>query len=94
MLYSAAGALFAAAIAIAAWRRSRGASGYYDGMEYGMGPRAHLRYCVISCAFAIFFAISLLLQWTIAGIAGVAVFATIAVFYGASFLRGASHDRE
>lgn len=92
MLYGAAGAILAMVTAFAAWRRSRRVSGYYDGMEYGMEARAHLRYCAISLAFVAFFAISLALQWTIAGIAGLAIFATIAVFYGASFLRGASHE--
>lgn len=94
MLYSAAGALLAMTVAVAAWRRSCGASGYYDGMVYGMDPSAHRRYCAISIVFAIYFATTLALHWTAAAIAGIAVYATIAVFYAASFLRGASDDVE
>jgi hypothetical protein len=92
MLYTAAGAVLASVVAIAAWRRSLRRGGYYDHMEYGMESRTHLRYCAISLAFAAFFAVALALQWTIAGMVALAAFVAIAVFYGASFLRGASHD--
>lgn len=92
MLYSAAGALVATTVAIAAWRRSRGAAGYYDGMVYGMEPRTHRRYCAASVLFAIYFAIAAALHWTTAGIVALAAYATVAALYGASFLRGASDD--
>ena len=94
MIYCAAGALLAAAVAIAAWRRSRGASGYYDGMVYGMDATAHRRYCGVSLAFLMLFAVALALHWAAAGVIVLAAYAIIAVFYVASFLRGASDDVE
>jgi hypothetical protein len=92
MLYSVAGALLAIIFAVAAWRRARVPGGYYDGMEYGMEARTHRRYFGLGIAFVAFFAVALAMRWTTAGIVTLALFATIAVFYGASFLRGASHD--
>ena len=92
MIYSAAGALLAAAIALLAWRRSLGAPGYYDGMVYGMDARSHRRYCAISIAFAVCFTLMCVLHWTAAGIVALTAYAIVAVFYAASFLRGASDD--
>jgi hypothetical protein len=94
MIYSAAGALLAAVVAVTAWHRSRGVRGYYDGTIYAMDARTHRRYCAISVAFAAYFAVAYALQWTAAGIVALAAYATIAVFYAASFLRGASDDVE
>lgn len=94
MLYNAAGAFLAAGVAVAAWRRSGATSGYYDGMVYGMDARAHRRYCAISVAFAAYFAIACTLRWSTAGVIALAAYAFIAVFYAASFLRGASDDAE
>lgn len=93
MIYSAAGAFLATAVAVAAWRCSRVASGYYDRMDYGMEDRTHLRYSALSLAFVAFFAVALTLRWATAGVVALAAFVTIAVFYGSSFLRGASHDQ-
>ena len=94
MIYSATGAILAMVVAIVAWRRSGVASGYYDRMDYGMEDRSHRRYCALSIAFVAFFAFALAVRWATAGIVALALFATIAVFYGSSFLRGASHEQQ
>jgi hypothetical protein len=91
MLYSAAGIVVASIVAIAAWRCSRSPGGFYDRDVYGMSESAHRRYAVVSLAFAAYFAIAYVLHLDAAGIAGLALYALIAVFYAASFLQGA-HD--
>lgn len=91
MLYSVAGFVAAAIVAIAAWRCSRSPGGFYDREVYGMSASAHRRYSSISLAFALYFAITCVLHLNTAGIAGLALYALIAVFYAASFLQGA-HD--
>lgn len=91
MFYSAAGIVVASIVAIAAWRRSRSPGGFYDGDVYGMSESAHRRYAAISLAFAVYFAIAFVLHLDAGGIAGLALYALIAVFYAASFLQGA-HD--
>lgn len=92
MLYSAAGVVAASIVAIAAWRCSRSPGGFYDREVYGMSAAAHRRYAVVSLAFAAYFAISYALRLDTAGIAGLALYAVIAVFYAASFLQGAPDE--
>lgn len=91
MLYSAAGIAAASIVAIAAWRCSRSPGGFYDREVYGMSESAHRRYAAVSLAFAIYFAVAYVRHLDAAGIAGLALYALIAVFYAASFLQGA-HD--
>lgn len=52
----------------------------------------HRRYAAVSFAFALFFFAASLLRLGTAGIAGLALYALIAIFYAASFLRGASDE--
>lgn len=91
MLYSATGLVIAFIVAIAAWRCSRSPGGFYDREVYGMSASAHRRYAIVSLVFAVYFAIAFVLHLDAAGIAGLALYALIAVFYAASFLQGA-HD--
>jgi hypothetical protein len=85
--------LFASlAIAAAAWRRSVAAGGFYDAGVYAMTPVIHRRYAGISLAFAVFFAAAAFFRWETAGVAALALYAVIAVFYVSSFVRGASDD--
>ena len=91
MLYSAAGIVVASTVAIAAWRCSHSQGGFYDREVYGMSESAHRRYAAVSFVFAIYFTITYALHLDAAGIAGLALYALIAVFYAASFLQGA-HD--
>jgi len=92
MIWSLAGCAFALAVAAAAWRRSRGAAGFYDGDTYGMDRRAHVRYAAISLAFVSYFAFTSATHNVAAGIAGLALYALVAIFYATSFLRGSSDE--
>lgn len=92
MIWSLGGCALALAVAATAWRRSRVAGGYYDGETYGMDRRAHLRYAAISLAFALYFAATYGAHEAAAGIAGLALYALVAILYAASFLRGASDE--
>ena len=57
-----------------------------------MEPAAHRRYALASLLFALFFALTYILRLHAAGVAGLGVYALIAVFYAASFLQGASDE--
>jgi hypothetical protein len=92
MLYSAAGIVAASIVAIAAWRCSRSPGGFYDREVYSMSASVHRRYAAISLAFAVYFAIAYALRLDAAGIAGLALYALVAVFYAASFLQGAPDE--
>ncbi|MBV9333444.1 MAG: hypothetical protein JO146_05510 [Candidatus Eremiobacteraeota bacterium] len=92
MLYSAAGTIIALIVAIAAWRCSRAPGGFYDRDVYGMSESSHRRYALVSVGFAIYFGIAFALRLDAAGIAGLALYALVAIFYATSFLRGASDE--
>ena len=87
---------FAACVAVvaAAWHRSRAGGGYYDAQVYAMTARTHRAYALASLAFAVFFAFAFAFRREAAGVAGLALYAVIAIFYATSFLRGASDDDE
>ena len=82
----------ALAMALFAWLRSRRAGGYYDAQVYAMTARTHRGFALAALAFAAFFGATLALGRESVGIAGFAAYAVVAVFYGTSFLRGASDD--
>ncbi len=94
MVWSLAGAAVALAIGTAAWRRSRSPGGFYDREIYGMSPRSHRRYAAVSMLFAAYFAVTAACRLDAAGIAGLALYAAIAIFYVTSFLQGASDRSE
>jgi hypothetical protein len=93
MAYTIAGLVLALGITVAAASRGRSAGGFYAGEWYGMSAAAHRRYAAVSLAFAAFFALAYAYGLAAAGIAGLALYALIAVFYLSSFLRGAP-DRD
>jgi hypothetical protein len=93
MAYTIGGLIFALAVAAAAALSSRWARGTYAAQWYGMDANAHQRYALISLAFAAFFTVAYLRGLFTAGIAGLALYALIAVIYLTSFLRGAP-DRD
>ena len=93
MAYTIGGLVLALGITIAAALRSRSAGGFYAEQWYGMSAAVHRRYAAVSLAFAAFFAVAYAYRLTTAGIAGLALYALIAVFYLSSFLRGAP-DRD
>ncbi len=93
-VWSLIGLLLAAGIAALAWRRSRRSGGYYDSQVYAMTARTHRAYALASLAFAVFFAAALALRLDAAGVAALALYAVVAIFYIASFRRGASDENE
>jgi hypothetical protein len=94
MILSAVGLALALVVAAAAWRRSRSKGGFYDSEVYAMTPRVHRRYALLSLAFAAYFATTLALHLASAGIAGLVLYALIAVLYVTSFLQGAPDRNE
>jgi hypothetical protein len=91
-MWSFAGFILALAVAVASWRCSRSPGGFYDREVYGMNAAAHRRYAVVSLVFATVFAFAYGRRLEAAGIAALALYALIAIFYAASFLRGASDE--
>ncbi len=57
-----------------------------------MNAATHVRYALISLAFAGFFIAAYVLTLRSAGIVALALYALLAVFYLTSFLRGAEPD--
>jgi hypothetical protein len=93
MTWSLVGLSIALAVAALAWGRSRSAGGFHDRETYGMERTAHLRYAAIGLAFAAYFTLTSVARLDKAGIAGLALYALIAIFYVTSFLQGAP-DRD
>ena len=93
MAYTIAGLILALAVATAAALRSRSPGSFYETQWYGMNAAAHRRYALVSLAFAAFFGVAYARGLYSAGIAALALYALVAVFYLTSFLRGAS-DRD
>jgi hypothetical protein len=91
-MWSLIGLIVALAVAAASWSRSRSPGGFYEREIYAMDAREHRRYGWISLAFALCFGITYFLRLEPAGIAALALYALIAIFYAASFLRGASDE--
>jgi hypothetical protein len=94
-MWNLIGAVAALAVGAVAWRRSHAAAGgFYDEGVYGMAPAIHRRYALAGLAFAIYFIAAFALHASTAGMAGLAVFALIAILYASSFIRGASDYNE
>ncbi len=93
-MWSLIGLFVAVVVAALAWQRSRRSGGYYDAQIYAMTARTHRGYALASLAFAVFFVCTFVLRLDSAGVAGLALYAVIAIFYIASFLRGASDEDE
>jgi len=84
--------ILALSVSAASWRRSRSRGGFYDREIYAMDSRTHRRYGWLSLAFAVFFAATYALRLAAAGIAGLALYALVALLYATSFLRGAADE--
>jgi hypothetical protein len=91
VIWSVAGLVLAASVAVAAWRCSRSRGGFFAREVYAMDAATHRRYALVSLLFAAFFAVTYARGLASAGIAGLALYALVAVFYAASFAQGA-HD--
>jgi hypothetical protein len=94
VIWSASGLILALIIGAAAWHRSRVPGGFYDRDTYGMNAAAHRRYAAISLLFAGYFAVTWAWGFQPAGIAGLALYALIAILYATSFLQGAPDRHE
>jgi hypothetical protein len=92
MLWSLVGLVVALLVGTVAWRRSRSPGGFYDREWYAMDRASHKRYAVVSLVFALYFAAAYLFRLAYGGIAGLALYALIAVFYATSFLQGAPDE--
>jgi hypothetical protein len=93
-MWNLIGVAAALGIAITAWLRSRAAGGFYAAGVYGMSSGIHRRYAIAGLAFAACFALAFAFHATDLGLAGLAVFAVIAILYLSSFVRGASDYHE
>ena len=91
-MWSSLGCVLALALAALAWWRSRGVGGFYEREIYGMTARMHRRYAIVAIALAVLFGAIRFTGSTAILIPCFAAFALLAVFYGASFLRGFSDD--
>lgn len=91
-MWSLAGLFAAIAMTLLAWRRSRNQGGYYDAQVYAMTARTHRGFALSGLAFAAFFAATFVLGRESVGTVGLGIFTVVAIFYGTSFLRGASED--
>ncbi len=92
MGWSLAGVAVSLVVGAVALRCSRSHGGLYDRETYGMSAASHRRYAAISLIFALYFTATFALRYETAGIAGLALYALIAVFYSASFLQGAPDE--
>jgi hypothetical protein len=92
-MWVVSGLVLSIVLALVAWTRSKAGSGtYYESQVYGMGPAAHRGY---GLAFAALAAVLMLaLMWPAMALPALAVFAVVAILYGATFLRGASGEDE
>ena len=81
-------------MAALAWRRSRVAGGFYDADVYAMTTHSHRVYAAVFLGFSVVFSLAIATRLQSLGIAALAVLALAAVFYGTSFLRGASDADE
>jgi hypothetical protein len=94
VFYMGIGIAAALGVTLIAWRSAAGTGGYYDREIYGMSAATHRRWALVSLAFAGVFIAAQLLAFPTAGIAALALYALLAVFYLTSFLRGASEADE
>lgn len=90
-MWSIVGILLSAALAGAAWWRSRMPGGAFDAEVYGMTRTTHRRYAVAGVALAALCALTFALR---ALPVALVLTATIVacILYGSSFLRGAESD--
>ncbi|HEV2262169.1 MAG TPA: hypothetical protein VGR69_07795 [Candidatus Rubrimentiphilum sp.] len=87
---------FTLAIAVAAlafWRSRQAERTYYESEVYHMDTRAHARYAYAFVLLAA--ALGAAILWPVVpAIPIVAIFVLIAIFYGATFVRGAAGEDE
>jgi len=91
-VWSGIGLIASLLTAAFAWNRSRSGGGYYDTQVYEMTARTHRSVALAALAFAAIFAATFALHGESIAVATLGIFVTGAIFYGASFLRGASDD--
>ncbi len=82
MMWGAIGCAASLLLALAAFRRARGAGDFYDD-GYGMTPAMHRRYAFAGLGFATLFGLCWLLGTATMAAVLLAPFATIAILYAA-----------
>ena len=90
-MWIAVGLIVSSLLAVGAGLRSRAPAGHFDGEVYGMTPAAHRRYAVAGVVLAVLFALAFVVP-AIPVIPTLAVTLATAIFYAASFVRGAEPD--
>jgi hypothetical protein len=84
----------AAVGAALALRRARtGAASFYEHEVYAMTRTSHVRFALVSLAFAGAFLVVLLFRWP-AAVPVLAVYTVLLLLYGSSFVRGAVGEDE
>lgn len=90
-MWSIVGIVLCAALAVAAWWRSRAPGGAFDDDVYGMTRSTHRRYAMVALALLILCALSFAIPaLPVAAVLTVTI--VVCIFYGSSFLRGAESD--
>jgi hypothetical protein len=90
-MWIAVGLIVSSVLAVGAGLRSRAPAGEFDGEVYGMTPAAHRRYAAAGVVLAGLFALAFIVPG-IPVIPMLAVAIATAIFYAASFVRGAEAD--
>jgi hypothetical protein len=93
-VYGIFGAIAAALGAILAYRNARSSTAsFYANQVYNMTARGHLRFAIASAIIALLFLIGTLF-FNVITVPLLALYAVLAILYGASFVRGATGEDE
>lgn len=85
------GIVLCAALAAAAWWRSRAPGGAFDADVYGMTRSTHRRYAIAALVLLVLCALSLVVPaLPVAAVLTITI--VVCILYGSSFLRGAESD--
>ena len=82
-------ALTALGVGLGLWNGRPAASNPYAAAEYGMSPRSHRRFAIVSAIFALVF-VSALFVKSIPGVIVLGAYVLLLVLYATSFARGFS----
>lgn len=93
-MYGTFGAVMAALGAILAFRNARVSTrSFYANQVYNVTPHGHLRFAVASAIVAFIFVLGQLF-FDVISVPLLALYAVLAILYGASFVRGATGEDE
>lgn len=93
-MYGIFGALLAIAGGAFAWQNARvKRASFYATEVYNLTARGHRRFALASGIFALVFIVDRL-TWNVVAVPLLALYAVLAILYGASFVRGATGEDE